>query len=218
MRHIGSAATLAGVVVSLLSAGCQQQRIAMTRLGQKAERPPEVARLDVLIGGWSSEAELTMSNSDEAANDKCEVSYNWVADEWVLIEHFEYGEGDKRVAGIGFWSWDPKDRLYRITRFYNSGARADGTASYAEWGPMRRMPTETSHPDTEDEMPAVVHLWFVTVKTNNPYTKAKTRRSGAMTLFDDTLRLGWTEWLPGPFGGLLSESNIGSFESTVRRR
>jgi hypothetical protein len=219
MRRIGSTVTLIGIVVLLVAAGCQQQRIAMNRLAQKTERPPELARLDVLIGDWSNDTELTMTNSDEAANDKCEISYSWAADQWVLIEHFEYGEGDKRVAGVAFWSWDHEDELYRITWFYNSGARADGTASYMELpGPVVFMPTKTSRPDIDEDMRAVAHIWFVTAKTNNPYTNVKTRRSGGMTLVDDTLGLAWTEWLPGPFGGLLSELNIGSLESTVRRK
>ncbi len=219
MRRIGSTPTLTGVVVLLLAAGCQQQRIDINRLVQRAERPPELARLDVLIGDWSGEAKLTMTGSHEVVTNKCTTSYSWDADQWILIEHFEHGEGDKRVASVAFWSWDHRDKLYRITRFYNSGARADGTASYTEMARTGFMTTKTNRPDTDEETRDAAGIWFMTAKTNNPYTNVKTRRTGGMTLVDEnTLQLWWTEWLPGPFGAFLSESNIGSFESVIRRR
>lgn len=219
MRRIGSTATLTGGVVLLLAVGCQQQQIDVNRLVQRAERPPELARLDVLIGDWSGESESTMAGSDEIVANNCTISFSWDADQWILIEHFECGEGDERVASAAFWSWDRKEKLYRITSFCNSGARADGTASYTESPGTGFMTTETSRPDTDEATRDAAGIWFATAKTNNPYTDVKTRRAGTMTLVDEnTLQLYWTEWLPGPFGAFLSELNIRSFESVLRRR
>jgi len=215
MTRFGYVTSWACVVVVLLATGCQQQRINMKRLRQRADRPPELAQLDVLVGRWSSDTKSTLGISDEVVTDTGTASFTWDANGWVLIERFEHDEGGQRVAGTAVWSWDPDDNWYRITWFYDSGARADGEASYTEIDTAFFQTAQGITPDTDVETPGAVGIWFFAAEMDNPYTDIRTRRSGQMVLVDENkLQQWWTEWLPGPLG---SASRIMNFERVCLR-
>jgi len=121
---MGFLAVLAGLV------GCQQKPVDLAEMMKPPPRPPELDRLNLLVGRWENTFEMKMAGSEKPSTGKGTSTASWEADKWLLVERFDVTmEGDK-VSGLGLWTWDPRAKAYRVSWYDSAGNTTSGKATY----------------------------------------------------------------------------------------
>lgn len=132
-------------VLAVALVGCQRPPMEM----KAPDRPMELDRLDMFVGTWDATEEFKMADSEEVKTSKGTETWNWDADRWLLVGHFESEmeeERDKR--GMMVVTWDPKAAKYRFWSFSNWGDRGMGTMTYDEQAQTWHFTGESQNPAT----------------------------------------------------------------------
>ncbi len=97
------------------------------------ERPLELDLLKMFEGHWGGTAEIENRSTSEVVLMKGWWRAKLEFDGWYLLtrEEFEVGDAGK-TRGIGTWTWDLKNRTYRVWWFGEGGATMNARASYEE--------------------------------------------------------------------------------------
>jgi hypothetical protein len=123
------AALIAGC--ALLLTGCQQQ-MSMEEMMKPPPRAAELDKLDEFVGKWELTCDCTMKGSDQPMKCTGTSTATWQCDKRVVVEHGEFKMGDEKFTGMGVYTWDPDDKVYRTWWFESSGRVQEGTMSYDE--------------------------------------------------------------------------------------
>ncbi len=151
--------------------GCSQKMTKEEMKAMMPERPAELNHLDMFVGDWNAEFTMEMAGMEEACTHRCNMSYSWDCDNWVLVEKAQC-EGDDMdpMKSLGCWSYDVKAGKFRNFWMGTSGMMSQGAATY--------------NPGTR--------TWKVKAVSHTPW--GKSTGYGTMTVIsDDTVNWDWKE-------------------------
>ena len=162
---------LVAAVAGLMVTGCMPEMTIEQMKEMRPERPPELDRLNMFAGKWTSTGEAEMAGLDEVHTWTGSSESTWGCDGWCLVEHSTGEMGELgNMAGMGVWTWDAKSKKYRSTWADNWGSTGQGVGKYDE---------ET-------------RTW--TIKAKSRGAMGKSIGKGTVTFVDDdTMEWSWTE-------------------------
>jgi len=157
------AGTHAHVLCAALAAmaaagGCMPEITMEDMKAMKPQRPPELDRLNMLVGTWHGTGTADIMGMDEPIQISGTGKTEWQADGWYLVEHSEYKMGDMEpMKAIGIWTWDEGDDVYRSFYFDTMGAHGEATARYDEETQMWKMRAKGSSPMGSTKAKGTIH-------------------------------------------------------------
>lgn len=158
--------------LALFATGCQPKDMNMEEMMKPPPRPAELDLLNMWVGEWEGEMQMTMPGSDEVMNGTGTSSSRWAVDNRAVIEDFTGTMGESgNYHGHGIWTWDAKAKRFRGYMVSNFG----------EWGEM------TARYDEETK------TWHFKGKNHTP--DGTSVSEGTATMVDDnTMKWEHTEW------------------------
>ena len=122
---------LAGCSTFLI--GCQPSEEEMATMMKQPPRPAELERLENFVGTWKADFEINVADGDEVKTNSGQITRQWAADKWMLVENWEHDMGDgNMMKGVTLTSWDRFAGKYRVMSTDNYGGRSVGTMVYDE--------------------------------------------------------------------------------------
>jgi len=160
----------ASVAVALV-AGCDKPHMSMDDMKPPA-RPMELDKLNMMAGHWTDSYEMTIGNQPPIKTTGM-ATREWCCNNRFLSERYEGKMPDgTMMTGMGMWTWDAEDKVYRSWWFDSWGSMAEGTAT---WDESKR-------------------TWTMRGKSENPTTGEESSGKGMMRVVDDqTMEWQWTE-------------------------
>ncbi len=122
---------LAGCSAFLI--GCQPSEEEMATMMNQPPRPAELEQLENFVGTWKADFEINVEDGDEVEANSGQITRQWAADKWMLVENWEHHIGDgNTMKGVTLTSWDRFAGKYRMMSTDNYGGRSEGTMVYDE--------------------------------------------------------------------------------------
>ena len=154
----GRSRWLAGLVLVL--AGCA----VVERSSVAADAPPELRRLEMLVGTWEGRAASTVVAENEVFESLATTEVRWDAGGRFLLERTRsVVDGQDTITTVGVWTWEPSSGQYRNWRFSSLGTSEVGFITYDE----------------------STRTWFIESQTVDLTTGLETHGSGVMRYLDD---------------------------------
>ncbi len=122
------------VAIGLTCSACLQPNFDIkTVLAKMPKRAPEMDRLEMLAGEWTTQGNVKMMGLKDTMKTKGQNSATWECDGRFLVErsHFDFGELGP-MSGMSIWTWDGDIGKYRMWWFDGFGETATGTATFDE--------------------------------------------------------------------------------------
>jgi len=130
------AGTFALVVLAMVtggSAGCMPKMSIEQIKAMQPVRPPQLDRLDMLLGKWETSGEVRMTVLDGVLSTSGSNEATWAMDKRFLVDRADLNMGELgAMTGMSIWTWDPTVRKYRMWWFDSFGETSEATASYNE--------------------------------------------------------------------------------------
>ncbi len=176
-----------------LTGGCATSMTVESLRDMMPSRPPEMARLQPLIGRWDTAADMHMICFDHTLAINGVSENSWADDGWHMLERSEFEiAGLGKVHELGVWAWDPSAKAFRTWRFDTWGGTRIGTAAFDEKS----------------------KTWTLKAKRKSAWGSSTDR--GTIVLADEsTLEWTWQEW---PAWDLLHVFKVAEFNGKSKRK
>lgn len=155
--------------VSSLLTGCASPKHDMSDM-KPPERAAELDKLDAFAGNWEFNIQMTMEGQNEPFACTGTSYATWECDRRLLVERVEGDMGEMgKFHGLGIYTWDPQDKVFRTFWFSNMGEMEHGTMRYDE----------------------ATHTWTMKGEGQNLVTGERTRGKGTCKA-SDANTMEWT--------------------------
>ncbi len=110
----------------------QKPGVGTAHVAQENRRPPELERLNALIGRWINEGQTVSDGNVPAVPIVASDVYQWVAGGHFVM-HPAYGRiGEVGVGGLEVIGFDPETRQYKCDFYDSFGNVTSQTLSYRD--------------------------------------------------------------------------------------
>ena len=118
-------------VMILFCGGCLP-KLSPDDLSQlRPQRPPELEKLNMLLGEWETTGEIRMAVLDAPIHTKGKNRATWSLDGRVVLDQAELDMGPLGpMTGMSLWTWDPQSKKYHMHWFDSFGETSFATVSY----------------------------------------------------------------------------------------
>ena len=129
--------TIAQAVITLctatLGAGCMPKMSFEDIKQMQPPRAVELDRLEMLLGDWITEGEVSMAVMDEVMRTTGTNHAVWSLDRRMVVDHADLDMGPLgKMTGMSIWSWDPSIKKYRMWWFDSFGETSEAIVTYNE--------------------------------------------------------------------------------------
>lgn len=131
---VGNSGSIFSVLTGaiLLAAGCMPRDLDPSTLRSMIPPPaPQLRELNRLEGDWKTSGSIRFLAAREAIETTGENTAAWACDGRYLVDRSTYTLGPiGTMSGVSIWTWDDREKRYRIWWFDGLGESAQGTARF----------------------------------------------------------------------------------------
>ena len=131
MIHRNTLKAFVGLFGCVLLSGCMPKMTIAEIKAMMPSRPAELDHLDMFMGEWTFEGEVTMGGVDEVLKTSGTNTARWEGDKWYMVSDgiFTVSEfGD--MKGMETWTYDSGSKCFRTTWVDSAGAFSVGQGWY----------------------------------------------------------------------------------------
>ncbi len=131
MTHRNTLKALVGLFGCVLLTGCMPKMTIKEMKAMMPKRPVELDHLEMFMGDWTFEGEVTMSGLDEVLETSGTNSARWEGNKWYMVSDgiFKMGDFDE-MKGMETWTYDTASKCFRNTWVDSMGSLGVGKGWY----------------------------------------------------------------------------------------
>ena len=119
--------------IAMLSTACLPRMTIDEIRAMQPPRPVELDRLEILLGDWVNEGEVSVAVLAEPMRSGGTNHAEWSLDRRTVVGHADLDMGPLgKMTGMSIWSWDPLIKKYRMKWFDSIGETLEAVITYNE--------------------------------------------------------------------------------------